>query len=43
MITERQMSRRRPRRAGEPFPSGTNGISPYGTSSTCHSWCFARW
>ena len=43
MITERQMSRRRACRSALPFPSGTNGISPHGTSSTCHSWCLARW
>ena len=33
MTTERQMSRRRAWRCGEPFPSGIGGISPHGTSS----------
>ena len=33
MTTERQMSRRRACRSGEPFPSGTYGISPHGMSS----------
>ena len=43
MMTERQMSRRRACRSDAPFPSGTNGIAPHGTSSTRHSWCLARW
>ncbi len=41
VITERQTSRRRACRCGEPFSSGIGGSSFQGRSRTCHSARFA--